>query len=495
MLSMNRRKFLSTAGAAAAAFALGCRRASATPPNVVFVLTDDQRWDCMSLVGHPFLQTPNIDRLGREGALFRNAFVPTSICSPSRASFLSGVNGYTHGVMDNFTDYPHHIPSFHTVLARNGYHTAYIGKWHMGEDDDSHRPPFEYWVSHTGQGHYFDTEFHVSDTIDATNFNVNGRRQKVEGYYTHVVTDFAVDWIKQARRPFSIQLGHKAPHGKWFPEPRYQGIYDHVPIEKPRAEDVINEGTPEWVRRRIDTWHGMNGPLYEHYDWGEFIRSYHATIPSIDDSVGAIYETLRAMGELDNTIFIFAGDQGFLLGEHASIDKRTAWEESIRFPLVIRYPARIREGTTVDGMVLNMDVAPTILDWAGAPEVPPMQGRSVSPLLQGGTEGWRGSYLYSYNFETQFPYTPNVRAVRTDQWKYIRYPNGEGLPDTYTAELYYLPDDPREMNNLIASPEHQPKVAELEAEMQRLKQEWGAMPDPMPTNPQLRFEMPDARIR
>lgn len=481
MASISRRQFLSTTAAGAAGAGLsGCRRRR--PPNVVFILTDDQRWDCLSCAGHPFLKTPHLDRLASEGVRFANAFCTHSLCSPSRASFLSGLYSHAHGVRDNFAEYPDSLPSYPKALQASGYHTAYVGKWHMGENNDQPRPGFDYWASHRGQGQYYDTEF-----------NINGTRQVIKGYYTHTVTDLAIDWLETARRPFSLQVGQKAPHGLWIPEPKYAHAFDQVKIEKP-ATSTPGPGTPDWVRRRIRTWHGIDGPLYGAGDYDTFVRTYLGTILSVDDSVGAIYEALRAMGELDNTIFVFAGDQGFLLGEHGSIDKRTAWEESIRLPLLVRYPEAIADARVATEMVLNLDLAPTLTDLCGA-TAPPVQGRSFRPLLEGPAAAWRQSFLYEYNFETEFPYTPNVRAVRTNDWKYIHYPNGAGQPDTERAELYDLRTDPIEANNLIQAPEAQPKLAELRTELARLLHDTGADPDQMPVNPQLRFELPDEKIR
>lgn len=502
MSNLTRRQFVATSAAAAATAWLGGSAAvhRRRAPNVLFVLTDDQRWDAMSCVPQrfmPALRTPNMDRLASEGVRFANAFCTWSLCSPSRASFLSGDYPHVHGVRDNFTDYPvARLPSYHSHLKQAGYRTAYIGKWHMGEGKDAHRPPFDYWASHAGQGHYQDTEFNVSRTINATTFDVAGKRQVLKGYYTHVVTDLAVDWLKTVKPPFSLQIGHKAPHGRWYMEPKYEHLFDDVPVVKPATESLLVPGTPEWVRRRVKTWHGIDGPLYETNDYGTFVRSYHATIPSVDDSLGEVIETLRARGELDNTIIMFAGDNGFLLGEHASIDKRTAWEESIRIPMLLRYPEGIREPRVVDEMVLNIDLAPTVLDLAGTGKpVPAMQGRSTRQLMSGKPEGWRTSWYYQYDFEKEFPYTPNVRAVRTADWKYIHYPNGEGRPDTEMAELYHLATDPREQRNLVGDAGAEEKLVELRAELRRLQRTTGALPDRMPVDPKLSFEMPAASIR
>lgn len=483
MSPVTRREFLTTAAVGASAALIGCR-AERRPPNVVFILTDDQRWDCLSCAGHPYLKTPNMDRIANEGVRFANAFCTDSLCSPSRASFLSGLYAHSHGVRNNFTEYPDNLPSYPKALNAAGYTTAYVGKWHMGENNDEHRSGFDYWASHKGQGQYYGTEW-----------NVNGTRQKIDGYYTHIVTDLALDWIKKTKQPFAIEIGHKAPHGIWVPEPKYAHAFDAMPVGRP-ATATLGPGTPDWVSKRIKTWHGIDGPLYETNDYGVFRRSYLASLLSVDDAVGRVFETLRSMGELDNTIIVFAGDNGFLLGEHASIDKRTAWEESIRIPLLVRYPEVIRTPHVVNEMVLNMDLAPSLVEMGGGTGFPAVAGQSFVPLLRGEHPAtWRKSFLYEYNFEAEFPYTPNVRAVRTDDWKYIHYPNGGSNPDTEKAELYDLKADPIEAHNLIDAADAQPKITELKAELARLLTTTGASPDQMPINPKLSFELPKAAIR
>ena len=215
---------------------------------MVFILTDDQRADTLGVAGHPHLKTPNLDRLAGEGVRFANAFVTTSLCSPSRASFLSGLYAHRHGVINNFTDFPAKLPSFPRRLHEGGYRTAYIGKWHMGEDDDSPRPGFDYWASHKGQGNYVDNEF-----------NVNGQRRQIPGYYTTAVTDLAVDFIdreSQGEKPFCLILGHKAPHTPYTPEPKYAQEFDGVSFGYPESAFQL-EGKPEWVVRaaRYLAWH------------------------------------------------------------------------------------------------------------------------------------------------------------------------------------------------------------------------------------------------
>jgi arylsulfatase A-like enzyme len=464
-------------------------------PNVLFIITDDQRWDCMSCAGHPILKTPHLDRLAQEGARFTNAFVTTSLCSPSRASFLSGLYAHRHGVLDNFTEFPADLPTFPRRLKEVGYQTAYIGKWHMGEENDNPRPGFDYWVSHRGQGIYHDNEF-----------NINGNRRVIPGYYTRVVTQLAIEWLQQAKPPFLLCLGHKAPHTPFTPEEKYRHIYDHIPIYYPWSAFFL-EGKPGWVHERLPTWHGIYGALFGFrgkfpdtsaagvVDFARFVRSYLATLLSVDDSVGEIYTALHRAGHLDNTVFIFTSDNGMLLGEHGMTDKRTMHEPSIRIPLLIRFPPVVKPGTLVEEMVLNIDVAPTILELCGLPPLEGIHGRSFVPLLRGESVAWRDAWYYEYNYERQFPYTPNVRGIRTKKWKFIRYPHGDGGPDRHKAELYDLENDPEELHNLIDDPRYGKVVAELQARLVQLQKETGAIPDRMPIDEGIKPDLPEERIR
>jgi N-acetylglucosamine-6-sulfatase len=229
--------------------------------------------------------------------------------------------------------------------------------------------------------------------------------------------------------------------------------------------------------------------------FGEFVRSYAGTINSVDDSVGEIYKTLEQIGKLDNTLFIFTSDNSFLLGEHGMIDKRTMHEESIRVPLVVRYPRLIKPGTVVKEQVLNIDVAPSIVDICRVRSLGAVHGKSWRQLLEGNAKGWRESWLYEYNYEKQFPYTPNVRGVRTDTWKYVHYPHGDGGPDRHMAELYNLKEDPNETRNLINDPKCTSVVRELKAELVRLLRKSGALPDTMPLDEGVKMELPEESIR
>ena len=316
-----------------------------------------------------------------------------------------------------------------------------------------------------GQGQYY-----------GTTFNVNGERKKLPGYYTTAVTKLATDWLQRPHdRPFLLVLGHKASHGPFVPEERYKELYKDVDIAYPASAFHL-AGTPKWIEQRLDTWHGIYGPLYEFRKnfpdrspagvaaFGDFERSYAATIASVDDSVGEIYKTLRHIGQLDRTVLIFLSDNGFLLGEHGMIDKRTMNEESIRVPLLVRYPPRVPAGRVIDEMVLNVDLAPTIIDYAGAEPLSDIHGRSWAGLPEGHAGRWRTSWFYEYNYEKQFPYTPNVRGVRTVDWKYVHYPHGDGGPDRHRAELYHLETDPQELHNLIDEPRTTSKLKELQAD-------------------------------
>lgn len=440
------------------------------PPNVLVILTDDQRWDAMGCAGNRLIKTPNMDRLAAEGVRFANVFVTTSLCSPSRASLLSGQYARRHRVLNNFTEYPNALPSYPRRLKEAGYETAYIGKWHMGEDNDERRPGFDHWFSHRGQGNYFDNEF-----------NDDGIRRKVPGYYTTAVTDHAVEWLRRPHaRPFLLILGQKAPHGGPIqPEPRFEHDLDHVSIPRPaNAEDYAAPDKPTWLKESYPTWHGLGGPLYGQKEYSRFVRAYLATLLSVDESVGRIYETLRSLGQLDNTVLVFTSDNGFVLGEHGRVDKRTAYEESLRIPLLVRYPPLARAGTVVSNLVTSLDLAPSIIDLAGAKPLRGVQGTSWKPLLIGKQARWRDAFLYEYNFEKQFPYTPNVRALRTASWKYIHYPHGDGSPDRFTAELYDLVHDPLEQHNLIADSRFASQRRRMERDLERLSRRIG--PDSMP---------------
>lgn len=472
-------------------------------PNVLFILCDDLRPAALGCYGSQHVKTPNIDRLANEGVRFENAFCTTSLCSPSRASILSGLYAHTHGVTNNFTEYPKELASFPKNLQKAGYETAYIGKWHMGEDNDEPRPGFDYFVTHKGQGKYHDTEF-----------NLNGSKREVKkGYYTTVVTDLALDWLgaRDGKKPWCMMIGHKAPHSFYTPEDKYAHAFDDVRVPYPASAFKL-EGKPEWVKERINTWHGIYGPLFEWRkkfpdsrpeavkDFENMVHGYWGTILSVDDSLARLRDWLEKTQQLDNTLIIFMGDNGLLEGEHGMVDKRTAHDPSIRIPIIARYPGLVpaAQPQVVKQMVLTIDIAPSVLEIAGAPPLKGIHGKSWAKLAQSGVDPeWRTSFFYECNYEKQFPYTPNVRAVRTDEWLYAHYPHGDGKPDRHKAELYNLPSDPDQVKNLIDNPKYGDKLTELNSELQRLMQETGLTPatDKMPIDEGIKTELPDAKIR
>lgn len=447
---LTRRKFLAGAGAAAASLPfvnVGSVFGSAERPNFVFILTDDQRYDAMSCAGHPFLCTPNMDRIAGEGARLTNAFVTTSLCSPSRASFLTGRYAHSHGIRDNRTHFSDDIPTFPQVLQKGGYETAFIGKWHM-DGQEGPRPGFDRWVALKGQGPYFNPTL-----------NFDGEKEKIRGYTTDVLTNYAVDWLKQPRKsPFCLYLSHKAVHGPWTPPVRHSKLFEDVPVTRPASMDDNLEGKPGWFEERLKTHHGTKGGK----EYEDFIRNYNRMLVGVDISVGRVLSALEDLGVLDNTVVVFTSDNGYFHGEHKLLDKRAMYEESIRIPLVVRYPPVIRPGTLIHRMVLNIDICPTFLDLADA-EIPDgVQGRSIRPLLQGRTSGWRSDWLYEYWHERPYA-TSTIRGVRTERWKYIEYPETE-----YTSELYDLKNDRVELRNLINDSACAGVLADMRSRLQRL---------------------------
>ncbi|MBP6963320.1 MAG: sulfatase [Armatimonadetes bacterium] len=456
-----RREFLAGIGAACAVLPLvGVEGASAPSkqPNLVFILTDDHRFDAMSCMGHPFLRTPNIDRIAREGAIFRNAFVTTSLCSPSRASFLTGRYAHSHGVLNNATVFEDSQPTFPTVLKAAGYETAFVGKWHMAGQEGP-RKGFDYWFSFKGQGVYY------SPTV-----NDNGEVKRVGTYMTDLLTDKAVEWLNRPRNaPFCLYLSHKAVHGPFQPAVRHKKLYAGEKIERPKSMSDTLEGKPEWIRRGMEPGHDLTGALTDPAKLDELILDYCRTLVAVDEGVGRVLDTLEAMGELDNTVIVFCGDNGYFLGEHGRVDKRLMYEESIRIPMVMRYPKVVKPGTEVQGMVLNIDLCPTFLDLAGVTAPQGIQGRSFRPLLRGKARGWREEWMYEYFREKGYNWTPTTVGVRTERWKYIEYLDEEGVP----AELYDLREDPTELRNLVDDAKHADRLSEMRARLARLRDETG----------------------
>jgi N-acetylglucosamine-6-sulfatase len=422
-------------------------------PNIVFILTDDQRWDCLSVAGHPFLKTPNIDRIANEGAYFNNSFVTLPLCSPSRASFLTGKYNHTNGIVANTAamgPLSHKLDTYPMHLQKAGYETGMIGKLHMGVDD-SPRPGFDYWAVFKGQGRYMNCPL-----------NINGTETPTQGYITDVITDKAVDFIRKdhANKPFALYVGHKAVHGPYRPADKYKDLYssDQIP-QRPNVKDDRHD-KPALTRKVKEM--PKDHPAYGVTD--PIIRDQLRCLQSVDDSVGAVLKALEETKQLDNTLVIFSSDNGYFWNEHGFGDKRAAFEESIRVPLVMRYPKLIKAGTKIDAMALNIDLAPTLIELAGAPAIEGVHGRSLLPLLKGETPSdWRTDALFEYYLEQNYPNIPTWHAVRTPQWKYVHYDELEGMD-----ELYDLKNDPYEMKNVIKDEANAKQLEALKAELAKL---------------------------
>jgi len=405
---------------------------TASQPNIVFILIDDLRFDALACTGHPFVKTPNIDRIFREGATFKNAFVTTPLCSPSRASYLTGRYVHSHKVLGNGDNaaLSHQLITFPRLLQqKGGYETAYMGKWHMGTDD-SPRPGFDRWVSFRGQGVYNDPPL-----------NIDGKQVTAEGYITDILTDHAVDFLKKSRtKPFVLYLAHKAVHGPFTPAQRHKNLFSDQTIGRsPNAQDN-NEGKPA-LQRKID---GQPAVGMGVGSSDELVRNQLRCLTAIDEGAGRILKTLEDSRQLDNTLVVFTSDNGYFWGEHHLGDKRWAYEESIRIPMAMRYPKKIKPGMKIDQPILNVDIAPTMLEIGRVAIPAEMQGRSLDPLLKGNTKNWRKSFLSEYFEEPQQRRTPSWQAVRNERWKYIHYTDLEGMD-----ELYDLKADSFEMKNLI----------------------------------------------
>jgi len=468
--SCSRRDLLKSAGRTVAALAfLGAARHSlwaaqnkrSPRRNIVLVLSDDHRYDFMSFMKEApeFLETPNMDRMAQQGAHLLNAFVSTSLCSPSRASILTGQYMHHHHIVDNQRPAPKATVFFPQYLQKAGYQTAFIGKWHMGHDHDDPRPGFDHWVSFKGQGTYFDPTL-----------NINGKRRKFYGYTTDILTDQALAWLKHGRdtnRPFFLYLSFKAVHYPFQPAKRHLGRYEKAKVKRPEtmANTERNYQTqPHWVRERRYSIHGVDHMETGQYDndpvpsFDDLYRRYCETVHGLDENLGRVLKYLDDTGLSTSTLVIYMSDNGFALGEHGFYDKRDAFEESIRIPMLAYAPGMIKPGTRITQMVQNIDIAPTLLDVAGLqpPTSPRMDGRSFLPLLRGESIPWRDHILYEYYWEWNFPATPTVFAIRTDRYKYIFY---HGVWDH--DGFYDLQTDPHERHNLINVPAYREQIAAM----------------------------------
>lgn len=454
-----------------AASILGCQSGNKehTRPNIVVVLVDDMRWDEFGAAGHAYIQTPNIDRIANEGALFKNAFATTPLCSPSRASFLTGQYPHTNGIIDNTArnKQSHQLVTFPKLLHDAGYETAFIGKWHMG-NDDTPRPGFDQWVALKGQG----------EAIDP-NLNINGERKTINGYVTDILTAYSLNFINKERTsPFLLYLSHKALHPNtqqrddgstaelelsgFIPAERHKGMYaDAFFSRRP------NWGIPPLDKPALMRKIGDLPPLSEKTVTDEkTIRERSEMLMAIDEGLGKILETLNEKKILENTIVVFASDHGYWYGEHGlSEERRLSYEEALRIPLLIRYPDKVSAGLKPEQMVLSIDLAPTLMEYAGLTPDEGMEGKSLVPVIDNQVKDWRSSFLIEYYSDIVFPrmLTMGYKALRTERYKYIRYEDLDNMD-----ELYDLQQDPYELNNLISNPESAPLLEEMKSELELL---------------------------
>ena len=429
---------------------VGVVQAAERKPNFLFVYTDDQRFDALGVVQReqgerarfPWFKTPNLDRMASEGMRFRNAFVTLSLCAPSRAAFLTGRYNHLNGVIDNHTPFPTNSVTHASVMRAAGYKTAYIGKFHHG-GQRGQRPGFDYSASFIGQGRYDDCPFEI-----------NGTTTETKGWVDDVSTDYAIAFMKQNKdKAFSIVVGFKATHGPTTPAER---AIDRFANEKARPAPNLtarpiyrnDEETPKAKKKAAES----DGEV-------SINLNYFRCLSAMDDNMGRLMKALDDLGLTENTVVVFTSDNGYYNGEHGLGDKRSVYEESLRIPMLLRYPKLTGKGTLCDEMVLNIDIAPTFLELAGVAVPGEMQGKSWLPLLGGKKVAWRQSFLAEYFYERGFVGTPTVVAVRTKDAKLIKYPGHD-----HWTELFDLTKDPYEINNLATDPAYQQLLARMNAE-------------------------------
>lgn len=479
------------------AVAAPARKAREGAPNVLFIMTDDQAQSAMGLYGNPVLRTPNMDRIGTEGVRFDHAFVTTSVCAPSRASYLTGLYAHAHGVTSNGeepgwyhqTGLRHDQITWPMLLRRAGYHTAMVGKWHIKSDPAG----FDHAAILRGQGTYFDPEFIV-----------NGAPVRFRGHTDDVIGDQALAYLRQRPkdRPFCLCFHFKAPHGPWEPDPRFADAFSDVEIPlPPRFLEGPPEGAPAALskatmgvadmgdfqrrgeRREASVARGLPEEARARANLQAFVRNYYRVLLGVDENVGRVLDFLDREGLADDTIVVYASDNGFFLGEFGFYDKRLMYEPSIRVPMLVRWPSGLRAGRVDDRhMVLNVDVAPTLLDLAGVDVPGWMHGRSWKPLLEAPDAGvrWRGDFLYEWFEYPAVHCVRKHRGVRTRRWKLIHFWE---RPDEWA--LYDLASDPDELVNLVDRPEHAGRVETLKRRLAVLRAETGDIDPPGYVAPRL----------
>ncbi|MEW6252894.1 MAG: sulfatase, partial [Planctomycetota bacterium] len=442
------------------------------PPNILFMLADDHAAHALSCYGSRINQTPQIDRIARGGLRFTNCFCTNAICAPSRATILTGAYSHRNGVVDNTVAFDASQPTWPKLLQAAGYQTALVGKWHLKSTPTG----FEHWSILPGQGAYHDPVF-----------DEQGTRTKHAGYVTDVITDMCLKWLagRDPKRPFLLMCQHKAPHRPWEPDEKHARLYEDTALPEPETFDDDyatrcaaarrQEMTIEHHLTSTDTKGPpppeLEGPALKRWKYQRYIKDYLRCVASVDDNVGRLLDYLDAQGLTERTVVVYTSDQGFFLGDHGWYDKRFMYEESLRMPLLLRFPPEIRPGTVNASLVLDLDYAPTFLDYAGVPPAARMQGASWRLLASGRTQApWRTSaYFHYYEYPDPHRVAPHY-GVRTQRYKLIHFYDPRA---TEGWELYDLEKDPHELRNVYADPAYADQVPELKAELQRLRQQYG----------------------
>jgi len=456
-------------------------------PNIVFMMADDHAAHAIGAYGSAINETPGIDRLARDGMRFDACFCTNSICSPSRATILTGTYNHVNGVTTLDTHFDSRQPAFPGMLRDAGYQTALVGKWHLGHGGIHDPSGFDYWTVLPDQGAYHDPTF----------LEPGGHEVVRRGYATDVITDLALEWIDATDRdrPFLAMIHHKAPHRSWEPAERHETLYDEDLIPEPRTlrDDYVGRSTAAVeARMRMhdlneEDLKGLVPPglsedeelawRYQHY-----IKDYLRCVAALDENVTRVLDHLDELGRADDTVVVYTSDQGFFLGEHGWYDKRFMYEESVRMPFLVRYPPEVAPGTSTDAIVLNVDFAQTLLDLAGVEPTRPMQGRSLRPLLRGERPAdWRTSMYYRYWMHMDGSHGVWAhRGVRTGRHKLVHYygdalgqPGAVDDPRPEEWELFDLVADPFELRSLHENPAHAGLLADMRAELERLGDEVG----------------------
>jgi len=453
-----------------------------TRPNILFIMSDDHAAHAISCYGSRINHTPHIDRIAAEGVRFTNCFCTNSICTPSRATILTGTYSHINGARTLNDRLDGRQVTFPKLLRAAGYQTAVIGKWHLGHGGIHDPTGFDYWNVLPGQGAYHDPEM-----IEL------GQRKVFPGYATDVITDLSLDWLRRRDlgRPFCLLVHHKAPHRPWITDEKHAHLYEEVELPEPETfhDDYQHRArAAAAARMRVDQDlnerdlkalppPGLSPLELKRWKYQRYIKDYLRCVASIDDNVGRLLEYLDAAGLTEHTIVIYTSDQGFFLGDHGWFDKRFFYEESLRMPFLIRYPREIAPGGTDDHIILNTDFAPTFLDYAGLPAPAVMQGRSFRPILRGETPpDWRAAMYYRYFMHLAHHNVYAHYGIRTHRYKLIYYYEHE--PDPPEWELFDLETDPYELNNVYHHPDYREVVPELKAQLRQLRTELGDTTDP-----------------